>query len=129
MKLTEEEKTGIEGFLLLQNLVYKTSTDAGWYKNPLTGETITRNFGEVIALMHSELSEALEADRKSLMDDKLPHRDGRECEFADCVIRIMDTCKHLGLDLAGAIVEKNRFNKERADHRIENRIKPNGKKY
>lgn len=129
MILTEEERVGIQGFMVLQNLVSKTAIDAGWYKDRHTGEPIIRNFGEVVALMHSELSEALEADRKGLMDDKLTHRDGRECEFADCVIRIMDTCKHLGLDLAGAIVEKNLFNKERIDHKLENRVKENGKKY
>jgi hypothetical protein len=113
----------------MQQLVHKTSVDAGWYNDRETGAPIARNFGEVVALMHSELSEALEADRKGLMDDKLPHRDGREVEFADCVIRIMDTCEALGLDLAGAIVEKNRFNKAREDHKMENRQKENGKKY
>ena len=79
--------------------------------------------------MHSELSEALEADRKSLKDDKLPHRDGREVEFADCIIRILDTAAALGLDVAGAIIEKNRYNKDRADHKIQSRNDNCGKKY
>lgn len=127
--LSSEELSAYTGISLMQKLVNKTSVDAGWYTDRNTGEPITRNFGEVVALMHSELSEALEADRKSLMDDKLPHLDGRVTEFADCVIRIMDTCEALGLDLAGAIVEKNRYNKSREDHKIENRQKANGKKY
>jgi len=117
------------GLLEAQRLAHKTATDAGWYVDPKTGEPVKRNFGEVVALMHSELSEALEADRKNLMDDKLPHRGGVEVEFADCIIRILDTAAALGLDVAGAVIEKNRFNRERADHKLENRISANGKKY
>ncbi len=79
--------------------------------------------------MHSELSEALEAYRRDAMDDKLPHRLGIEVEFADCIIRIMDTAAALGLDVAGAVVEKNRFNKDRADHKLVARNAPGGKKF
>lgn len=126
--MTEEERNAFNGIRTAQFLAHKTASDAGWYKNPETGENIERNFGEVVALMHSELSEALEADRKGLMDDKLPHRDGREVEFADCIIRILDTAEVLGLDIAGAMIEKNRYNQERADHKLENR-QAGGKKY
>ncbi len=122
------ELRAYEGLLEAQRLAHKTATDAGWYLDPATGEPVTRNFGEVVALMHSELSEALEADRKGLMDDKLPHRDGREVEFADCIIRILDTAAALGLDVAGAVIEKNRFNKQRADHKLEDRA-AGGKRY
>jgi hypothetical protein len=79
--------------------------------------------------MHSELSEALEAFRKDLTDDKLPHRSGIEVEFADCIIRILDTAAALGLDVAGAVIEKNRFNAQRADHKLENRAAAGGKKF
>lgn len=127
-QMTDSERFAYEGLCEAQKLAHKTATDAGWYKNPETGETIERNFGEVVALMHSELSEALEADRKGLLDDKLPHRDGREVEFADCIIRIFDTASALGLDVPGAIIEKNRFNRTRADHKLKNRAQ-GGKKY
>lgn len=126
--MSGSEQAAYEGLLFAQKLAHKTACDAGWYKDPETGEDIERNFGEVVALMHSELSEALEADRKSLMDDKLPHRDGREVEFADCIIRILDTAAALGLDVPGALIEKNRFNQQRADHKLENRA-AGGKKY
>lgn len=126
--MTDVERSAYEGLLDATYLAHKTASNAGWYKDPKTGEDIQRNFGEVVALMHSELSEALEADRKGLMDEKLPHRDGREVEFVDCIIRILDTAAALGLDIAGAFIEKNRFNKERPDHKLENRA-AGGKKY
>ncbi len=127
--MTDAERMAYDGMCTAQYLASKTANDAGWYRNPQTGEVITRNFGEVVALMHSELSEALEADRKGLMDDKLTHRNGVEVEFADCILRILDTAAARGLDVAGALIEKNRFNRQRADHKLENRNTGNGKKY
>ena len=117
------------GLCAAQDLAHGTAENAGWYRDPKTGERIQRNFGEVVALMHSELSEALEADRKGLMDDKLPHRPGVEVEFADCIIRILDTAAALGLDVAGALIEKNRFNAQRADHKLAHRAAAGGKRY
>jgi len=127
--MTTIELAAISGILSAMELVHKTANDAGWYRNPKTGRPVERNFGEVVALMHTELSEALEGDRRDLMDDKLPHRPAPEVEFADCVIRIFDTCAARGYDLAGAIIEKNRFNRARADHKLNNRKKRGGKKY
>lgn len=117
------------GMQAAQELAHGTATAAGWYRDPKTGEPVSRNFGEVVALMHSELSEALEAHRKSLMDDKLSHRSGIEVEFADCIIRILDTAAAMGLDVAGALIEKNRFNQQRADHKLEARRVAGGKRY
>ena len=126
---SEREQIAFEGLIAAQLLAHKTATDAGWYINPNTNAPIDRNVGEVIALMHSELSEALEAYRKDLMDDKLTNRRGIEVEFADCIIRIMDTAAAMGLDIAGAFIEKNRYNGMRADHKLENRKKAGGKKF
>lgn len=127
--MTPQEDAAYTGIRMAQKLAYDTAQQAGWYRDPKTGEPIARNFGEVVALMHSELSEALEADRKGLKDDKLPHRDGREVEFADCIIRILDTAAALGLDVAGALIEKNRYNRSRLDHKLETRAADGGKKY
>lgn len=89
----------------------------------------TRNKGEAIALMHSELSEALEGERKDLMDEKLPHRKAAEVELVDCLIRIFDYAWAFEYDLEGAFQEKMQYNSIRADHKLENRMKPGGKKF
>jgi len=126
--MSPDECSALDGVAALVRLANATATKSGWYVDPQTGAPIKRNTGEVIALMHSELSEALEADRKNLRDDKLKHRPGIEVEFADCIIRICDTAAALHLDLAGAIIEKNRFNQVRKDHKLSAR-KAGGKRY
>lgn len=100
-----------------------------WWQDPATGHTISRNKGEMIALMHSELSEALEGERKDLPDDKLPHRRMAEVELADVLIRIFDYCGAYGYDLDGAFEEKMSYNMKRADHTHEARMQPGGKKF
>ena len=82
-----------------------------------------------LMLTVSELTEAMEADRKDLMDDKLPHRLGIEVELADALIRIGDLGGALKLNLGAAAREKSAFNLVRPDHKAENRVKKGGKKY
>ncbi len=100
-----------------------------WWRDIRTGERLNRNFGELIALVHSELSEALEGHRKDLADDKLPHRRMIEVELADALIRIFDIGAGFNMDLEGAYQEKMEYNAHRADHKPENRILPGGKAY
>lgn len=102
---------------------------SGWHHDPVSGEPVDRNVGEMIALMHSELSEAMEAHRKGLMDDKLPHRLGIEVELADLLHRVFDFAGKHRLDIGGAYYEKALYNVTRDDHKPENRIKEGGKSY
>src|SRR5271156_4234483 len=103
--------------------------NAKWWIDIKTGDPLDRNVGELLCLVHSEISEAMEGHRKGLMDDKLPHRSMLEVELADAVIRIFDIAAGRGLDLRGAYVEKMRYNKHRIDHTIEARLAEGGKKF
>ena len=109
--------------------IHQNNVDAGWWTDLETGKKKDRNVGELLCLIHSEVSEAMEGHRKGLMDDKLPHRSMFEVELADVLIRLFDLAGAHNLDLSGAVKEKLEFNKQREDHKIENRMKENGKKY
>lgn len=100
-----------------------------WWRDPVSGNLICRNKGELLCLIHSEISEAMEGERKDLMDDKLPHRRMAEVELADALIRIFDYAGAFGYDLQGAYEEKMAFNANREDHAHEARLRAGGKKW
>lgn len=129
----------------LQEECFGASRKSGWWDHKATGldlVEVIRNpsspiekllagalVAQKLCLSHSEISEALEGDRKNLMDDKLPHRKMVEVEIADAIIRLFDLGGALGLDIGGAIDEKMAFNSIREDHKPANREAAGGKAY
>lgn len=127
----------------LSESIYADNVERGWWDD-IEKINLLANKGKInesfqknllanvvaakMALMHSEISEALEGMRKDLMDDHLPERNMIEVEFADAIIRILDTAGYLGLDVGGAISDKLAYNASRADHKRENREKEGGKR-
>lgn len=106
----------------ISKVIYAHNQHVGWWDNP-------REDGTILALIHSEISEALEGNRKNLMDDHLPQYKMEAVELADAVIRILDFCGYKNYDIGKILKEKFDYNKTRADHQRENRSKEGGKRY
>lgn len=107
---------------------HSAAVKGGWWYDE-DGVKKDRNVGELLCLIHSEISEAMEGARKGLMDTHLTHRTMMEVELADCIIRIFDLAESRGFNLGQTIYEKLEYNKSRADHKKENRLKEGGKKF
>ena len=121
----------LNAILLLVDVCHQPAKLAGWWHDLETGAPKDRNTGELLMLAVSELSEAMEGDRKGLKDDKLPQYPMFVVELVDALVRIFDIAGGKGMkeQLARAFVDKLAFNASRADHKIANRRLTGGKKY
>ena len=103
--MTEEKQMDLTE---LAEEIHSNAVAHGWWEE-------NRPFGEIIALCHSELSEALEEYRNGkpqvyYKDDK---PEGIAVELADCIIRILEYCGKEKIDIAEIIKVKHEFNKTR----------------
>lgn len=139
-RYTEEEIKGVLNQLI--NDAHETSVKKGWWdctdadfidefineievkilddpsleKLSLISKNLReQNKGEKISLMHSELSEALEALRMgNPPDDKCPEFDGCTVELADVLIRIFDFCGKYKFNLTDSLISKMKMNSTRS---------------
>lgn len=120
------DSPGLQG-LKFDVIECPTCRGTGYYFNA------DRNVGEMLMLVVSEVSEAMEGHRKSLKDDKLPQYEQIDVELIDASIRIYDLLgarmESHGIDPQAIYDAKMSFNASRKDHTFEARMAEGGKKY
>ncbi|WP_305781471.1 hypothetical protein [Nocardia nova] len=104
----------------LQSAIHANAKNKGWHDEE-------RSFGDDVALIHSELSEALEAYRdtgdvtKTWLSWKGPNFDGSvpgkpegvASEYADVIIRVLDSAEARGIPVIDELFAKLAFNATR----------------
>ena len=91
------------GWDILAQRIHDTAVSKGFW--PPEG----RNFGEMICLVHSELTEAHEAAIDQLPDDKLPMYSGFSVEIADAIIRLLDTGRSRGIKFEYSLLASGKW--------------------
>jgi len=103
-----------------QQAVYRLAVLKGWYDNALridNDDLHTLEIAGQLANVHGEVSEALECLRDGEMDTwygPTGKPEGIGIELADAVIRIMDLCEAIGIDLEECMSIKHEYNKTRS---------------
>jgi NTP pyrophosphatase (non-canonical NTP hydrolase) len=113
-----------------QEGVHETNRSKGWWDGfafvpvkplpdgPMKLDQSTNNYiASKLCLVHSEVSEALEALRDGriplYIDPETGKPEGLESELADVIIRVLDLAEALGLDMGEAMLIKADYNKTR----------------
>ena len=78
--------------------IHECAREHGWWD-------IKREYPELLCLVHSEVSEALEAYRNKT--DNLPE------ELADIIIRVFDMSVYFGIDIIAEVAKKHKTNLKR----------------
>ena len=112
--MTTESKQWDGSVAGLVQVSHDTAVEKGWYEAP-------RQVPELLCLIHSEVSEALEEFRNGhapteayISESKPGKPEGIPVELADVLIRIADMCGYYGIDLAEAIRVKLEYNSQRS---------------
>lgn len=92
---------------------HKCAYEHGWWTGVY--KLVPDQIASKLCLIHSEVSEALEAVRAGMpKDDKCPDFGNFEIEMADAIIRIVDLTEKMGLDIEGAVLAKMAHNETRS---------------
>jgi len=84
-------------------VIHQYAKDKGWWDKE-------RSIPELLCLIHSEVSEALEAYRNDIPEGEIGCLSE---ELADVVIRVWDMCEYLEIDIAEAVNKKHIINLSR----------------
>lgn len=112
MNMEDVEIQFTEGWEMMQAIAHALSRRNGFWPE-VVDQPIYERLAK-LALIHSEVSEALEAARKpGTMDKHLPERPAEAVELADIILRVMDYAEAYNLPVAECVIEKHDFNSRR----------------